>query len=274
MSARISAVVVLACLALPPNAFAHEGLHEQIAEATRLIDASPRDATLYLKRADLQRLHGVPELALLDVDRAAALDTNADGIDFVRGKTLLDLGKPQDAAAALTRHLTRRPDDAEALFARATARTRFGSFASADADFAGAIAKLAQPKPEHYAAHARAVAAMGGEHVARALAILDAGQTRLGVNAALEVPAIDYEIALSRWSNALARIDALASQSERKEYWLSRRGDVLKLAGRSSEAREAWNSALLAIDKLPHKPRHTRAVLDLEDALRTKLRGE
>ena len=249
----------------------HEGLDEQIAELTRRIVATPADTALYLRRSELHRLHRCPELALADVERAAKLDPDCAGLDLARGKALLDGGAPAEAEVALTRFLTLHGDDADGLLARARARVAGGKLAVADDDYARAIAALPEPLPEHFAAHARVVAARGAEHWARALAILDAGQARIGINAALQAPAIELELVREQWDAAIARIDTLARQSERRETWLDQRGDVLARAGRREQAREAWRAALAALAQLPAKQRNTRAMLALQGSLDAKL---
>ena len=89
--------------------------------------------------------------------------------------------------------------------------------------------------------------------------MLDAGIARLGPAPALHLEAIDLEIGTERFDAALERVDALASNAKRQERWLSLRGDVLVAAKRTDAARDAYSSALAAIDGLTAKQRSTRA---------------
>jgi predicted negative regulator of RcsB-dependent stress response len=68
---------------------------------------------------------------------------------------------------------------------------------------------------------------------------------------ALQLRALDLEISLSRFDDALTRVDLLTSASERRELWLKRRGDILVSAGRQAEARATYVAAQTAIAALP-----------------------
>ena len=67
----------------------------------------------------------------------------------------------------------------------------------------------------------------------------------------LQLRALDLEISLRRFDDALTRVDLLTSASERRELWLKRRGDILVSAGRQAEARAAYVAAQTAIAALP-----------------------
>jgi predicted RNA polymerase sigma factor len=73
----------------------------------------------------------------------------------------------------------------------------------------------------------------------------------LGPVPALERRALELEQSLGNTDAALARLEALASSSERPESWLKLRGDLLAKAGRSAEARDAYAAALAALERLP-----------------------
>jgi tetratricopeptide (TPR) repeat protein len=261
---------VLCCLALvaPP----HEGAHAQIAAVTREIAARPDDGRLYLRRAELQRQHGAFEAALDDVGRAEVRDAELGELELVRGRALAELGQRGEAERAFDRLLARSPDHAAGLRARGALLEARGALAAAERDLERAIAAVERPRPEDYLARARVARARG--EASRALAGLDEGLARLGPVVTLELLAIELELELGRHDAALARIARIERQTPRKETWLARRGDVLERAGRRDEARRAWRSALEAIARLPQKQRRTRAVVELEAALRERLAGK
>jgi tetratricopeptide (TPR) repeat protein len=260
-------LLLLCCLAAPP--LAHDGPHEQIAAVTREIEARPQDARLYLRRAELQRLHGQFELALTDAAAAEERAPTLVQVDLVRGRSLAALGRVEAAERALDRLLERAPASADGLRARGEVREKRGTFAAAERDYARAIDVSERPSPEDYLARARVVVALGEN--ARALVGLDEGLARLGPVVSLELRAIDLEVELGRHDAALARIARSARQTPRKETWLARRGDVLECAGRMEEARAAWRDALVEIARLPQRHRRTRAVLELGAALQRRL---
>jgi tetratricopeptide (TPR) repeat protein len=242
-------------------AHAHEGLHEQIAAITAKIKRDPKNASLYLQRGELHRLHHDWTRAAADYDRAAHLQPTLAIIDFARGRMLFESGRPQRAKLVLDRFLTQQPNHFEALITRARVLAKLGSTASAVQDFTRAIAQ--SPDPELYLERAHLIA--GDEkRIDEALSGLDEGIRRLGPIVTLQLPAIDLELRRQNYDGALTRLDLIAAQSERKEAWLVRRGEILKLSGRDEEARAAFNAALVAIESLPPARRQSKAVTALQ----------
>lgn len=71
---------------------AHEGLHEQIAGITAKIKRDPKNASLYLQRGELHRLHRDWSRAAADYDRAERLQPSLKIVDLGRGKMLFERG--------------------------------------------------------------------------------------------------------------------------------------------------------------------------------------
>ena len=84
-----------------------------------------------------------------------------------------------------------------------------------------------------------------------AIRSLDEGIARIGSVVTLHLRALALEESLGRIDAAAARLEQLAAESERRESWLKRRGDLFARAGRAVEARAAYSAALAAIDSLP-----------------------
>jgi tetratricopeptide (TPR) repeat protein len=258
--------VLLLALALLCGLAAHGPLHEQIAAVTSEIAGRPRDARLYLKRAELRRLHEDWDLAKSDYDRAEALEPTLIEVELGRGRLALDSGRPAAALPHLDRFLAARPDHVDALTQRAEARLAAGNPRGAAADSTRAISLSARPEVELYLLRARAQKA-AADHEA-ALAGLDEGMARLGPLVTLEQAAIESELVLSRYDRALARLARMAAQSPRKESYLVRRGEILQQAGRNDEARAAFDEALRLIDALPPHLKRTKAVAGLAERAR------
>ena len=280
MAQRKGSVVVAVLLAFcwsswsPARAAAHGAIDEQITTLASQIEEDPQNAALYLKRGELHSYHRDWDAAMADYDRAAQLDPTLAGVDLARGKTLLQAGSPSPAKSALDRFLAKHPEHAGALATRARVLVILGQRLAAAADYTRAIAaaeRLDRPNPEYYLERARALAAEGGGHVAQALHGLDEGVKRLGPIVALQLFAIEIELAGKRYNAALARLETLAAQSPRKEAWLAHRGDILKQAGRATEARLAYEQALAAIESLPARHRSIGATAKLEAEIRAAL---
>jgi tetratricopeptide (TPR) repeat protein len=267
-----TAVAALPVIFLAATVGAHEGLHEQIAELTRQLKREPKNAQLYLKRGELYRLHRDWKAALADYGRADSLDSRLDETKWGRGRMYYEANKPRQAKIWLDRFLTTRPDHVDALMTRGRVLVALKDRLTAVKDYSRAISQLARPKPEYYTERAQALVAEG--RTEEALGGMDEGIKTLGSIVTLQLFAIDLELSSRRYEAALARLARLAAQSPRKESWLARRGEILLLAGRKWEAREAFQSALAAIESLPQHLRGTRATSDLESRVRKALVSE
>jgi tetratricopeptide (TPR) repeat protein len=268
-SVRMVAVAacLLAALALPTPA--HEGLHEQIAEVTAQIKRDPKNASLYLKRGELNRLHRDWTAAFADYSRAEQLNPRLDEVKFGRGRTYFEADKPRQARIWLDRFLIAKPSHVDALVTRARVLVKLNQHLAATADYSRAIAQLEKPKPEYYIERAQAFVAIG--RTDEALVGIDEGVKRLGPIVTLQLFAIDLELSSKRYDSALSRLELISAQSPRKESWLARRGDILLVAGREDEARKAFTAALAAIEALPPNHRATKATFELERRVRGAL---
>jgi predicted Zn-dependent protease len=254
---------VLIALVFAMPLFAHEGLHEQIADVTRQLVKDPDNAALHLKRGELHRLHGAWDFAASDYDRAERLDAKLDAVQLARGTMLLDSGRAIAAIAPLRRYLAAHPDDPRGRIALGRALVKSGRPAEGAAELAvGSDPDLALE---------RAAALVAAKQPEAAVRSLDAMMQRLGAIVTLQLGAIDIEIEAGHYDAALQRIDVAAQTSIRKETWLARRGDVLVKAGRPAEAQRAYEAALAAIATLPATRRRTRAVSELERRLQQQL---
>jgi predicted Zn-dependent protease len=252
------------CLALLPSfVLAHEGLHEQIEAVTAKIKRDPKNASLYLQRGELHRLHRDWIRAAADYDRAKSLQPSLTIVDLARGKMLFESRRLQQAKFVLDRFLRRQPNHVEGLVTRARVLSRIGARVQAAQDFTQALALAPTPEPEIYLERAKALAG-DKRYFEEALRGLDEGIKRLGPVVTLQLAAIDLELSRRNYDSALTRLDVIAAQSERKEMWLIQRGEILRSAGRIEEARAAFNAALVAIDSLPPERRQTRAVIALQ----------
>jgi tetratricopeptide (TPR) repeat protein len=252
-------------------AFAHADLEQQIARVTKQIESDPGNATLYLQRGELHRLHREWDDAETDYARAARLDPSLIAVELARGMMLSDSGNPDEAKTHLDRFLAAQPDHVNALATRARVLADLGRRLAAAEDYSRAIRLSTNPQPEFYLERARALTLEGGEHFAEALRGLDEGIQKLGPVATLELAAIDLELQIKRYDDALARLDAVAAQSGRKETWLARRGEMLEQAGRPGQARKAYADALAAIESLTPRARKVPATAELEAKVRSAL---
>ena len=250
---------------------AHEGVDEHIVAITAKIKRDPRNASLYLQRGELYRLRRNWTRAAADYDRASRLQPTLTVVDLARGVMLFESGKFQRAKLVLDRFLDKEPANVEGVVTRARVVAKLGARLEAARDFTQAITSSQSPEPELYLERAEALAA-DKRYVEEALRGLDEGIKQLGPLVTLQLAAIDIELRHKNYDAALSRLDLIAAQSERKEMWLVRRGEILKTAGRNEEAEVAFNAALVAIESLPPSRRQTRAMTALELRARSALK--
>lgn len=261
------AAILSLCLLQPIGVAAHDDPEGRIAALNDQIELTPGDPELFLARGRLLRLDGHRADALSDFEHASELDPTLDEPIYLRGATLLELGRAAEAKPLLDRYIARHPGDEGARAARARSLAALGEGLAANDDFNRAIA--VNPNPDYYLEQARALA-LAGHHQA-AVAGLDQGLKRLGSLVSLQRLALDLELAQGNLEAALGRIDQLATATRRADLWLARRGDVLQEAGRNDEARDAYSQALAAIEQLSARRRGNRTVADLEVRLRAAL---
>jgi len=252
-----------------PPAQAHGDLDLQIEAVGRDIRRSPNEARLYLKRAELHRLHAAPEAALADLAVARQLDPKLVDIDFAEGRALLTAERFAEAHSALDRFIAVQPDHPIALWFRAQALMHLDLRAAADADLKRCIEVAPHPSPELILARAHNLEA--AVQLPMALQVLHDAMESLGPVYSLQLAAVDLEGKLGRTQAALHRLDGLIATSPRPESLLVRKAIVLTKAGQVTAARAAYQAAKQALADLPpttQKTLNNRALAEqIEKAL-------
>lgn len=270
----LARAIVLAAITAtkPATLWGHGDDREQIDSLTQQISGSPRNAALYLKRGELHRLHREWAAAQADFDQAEQFDPKLPLIDLLRGKLLLEMNQAPAAKMCLDRFLTTRPRHVEALVTRAHAFAKLNDAGAAAKDFSAAIAHSPEPRPEFFLERAQALCS-DKKNLAEALRGLDDGIHQLGPLVTLETLAIELELSAGNHDGALTRVDLLAGQASRKEFWLARRGEILLEARRRPEAQAAFTQALAEIETLPESLRTTDSIAKLTARLRALLQA-
>lgn len=240
-------IIVFATLFCIGDCFAHDGLHEQIIAVTKEIKKDSNNAVLYLKRAELYRLHEEWKKSEKDFDHAEKLKPNLTVVNLGRGKLWLDAKQFPKAKIALETFLAKEPDSFEGVITMARVFAKLKQTETAVKYFTQAIAISPLDSAEIYLE--RAATLRSANKVDEALRGLDEGIEKFGELVFLENYAIDVEITRKNYDAALARLDKLSATMPRKESFLLRRGEILFQAERNCqaqktllEARESYNS--------------------------------
>lgn len=224
---------------------AHPEIEDALNRLNAQIASSPNDADLYVQRGELYAKHEEWIMAEANYLRAAELAPQHPRLSYVLGALELATARPAEARVHLDAALQREPANPEALVLRARAKVALADRTAALADFNAALTHIASPPPELYLERAKLLSP------AAAVQSLDEGVARLGPVVTLHLAAIALEEQMGRIDEAVSRLNRLAADSERKDPWLKRRGDLLLRSGRNAEARASYVSALAAINALP-----------------------
>jgi predicted Zn-dependent protease len=259
--------VLAAGFLLAPSVRAHLGVDEQIVVLDKLVEANPADASLFVRRGELHRIHRDWKNAEKDYLQARKLDPELLTVDYCMGRMKLEEGDPAAAKKHLDRYLGKRPDASQARIIRGRALVELGDPLNAAADFTAALASAPEGsrRPEVYLERARALMSAGPEHLDQALKGLEEGLSALGEPVVLHMYALELEIGAKRYDAALRRVDKLSAGSVRKEPWLIRKGAIQEAAGQKTAAIRSYQAVLDAINSLPVSRRHNNAVHRLEN---------
>lgn len=293
---RLGFAVIATLLGIAPSlCWAHNGVAEAEDIVAHELEKSPRDASLYLQRAILERERHDWDAAAASYTTAAGLGADRDITDVGLATILLEAGLQKTALARINIALDRNGDNAVAVFTRARIHAQ-GSETAAAADYVRAVTLLERPEPglvleamtaQLALAPPDAVVNDGGmvadsstdrtassetrEHgIMSALAVADAALAKLGVVPSIQSRAIELETELERYTFAIARIDTMLAQAPHHEIWIAQRGDLLMAQGKSRDAVQAYGRALALINRRPaarRSPKLSSLATDLEKKL-------
>jgi tetratricopeptide (TPR) repeat protein len=254
---KLTAILILTFF---PFGWSHDELADQRAVITAKIQKEPQRADLYFQRAELFRADSHWKKAEADYKTARKLSPDMNVTDLGLGLVYLQTGQLKESKAALDRFLEAEPSHAEGRVTRGHASSRLGLIDEAIQDYTEAL--VIRPDPEIFIERARLFASQN--KLNEAVDGLDEGVGRLGPVVTLELAAIEYELQLKRHESALSRVEKIAAQSDRKETWLLRKGEILEHASRAEEAKKAFLAAAEAIEKLPEARRNNRYTQELQ----------
>ena len=242
-------------LGLVASASAHGDLHDAVEATSVEIAKSPGDAELFLRRADLHRMHGDFAEAEADYAQARKLKPDLQVVTFGIAQIRLVQGRTTAALRLLDAFLTQLPEHAGARALRADVLEKRGDWQKADADLAAAVA--ASPEPHYATTRAQLLERHGrAEQAARCLDEASRARGRIPV---LEHQALEIEDRAGLTDAALRRVDILIAREPRPDLWLARKARLLEKAGRAPEARAAWDQAAAAFEKVPAHKRTSKA---------------
>lgn len=246
--------VSLALLSTFSIALGHGDLLEAISAVTNAIAKAPGDAQLVLRRAEFHRMHEDWPAAEADYARARRLQPDLEEVAFGLAQMRIAQHREKSALTLLNDFLVKRPEHPEGRALRAVILEKRGNWKGADADLAIAVAS----SPEPHLATARAQLLERHGRPEAAVSCLDDASRARGRVPVLEQHALEIEERAGLADAALRRVDDFITREPRPDIWLVRKARILERAGRASDAREAWQRAGAAFERVPADKRASK----------------
>ena len=157
--------------------------------------------------------------------------------------------------------IIKSPENGRALVLRGQIRSGQGDRKKALGDYERGLAKVADPEPVLFLEWAALEIAEGRTNAA--VECLDAGIKRIGPELSLLTRAWELELESKDLPAALKRADAILELVNRRETWLTRRGEVLLKMGNTAEAKQSFTAALYSMQKLPPRLQQSPSMVTL-----------
>jgi len=221
----------------------------KIIELNQSIQTAPEDATLYLERGELYRLDSEYRLALKDFVTAQKLDPDLPAVELARARVYKDINRAEATEAHLLRFLERVPADLTGLRLLASLYAAQERYLEADAVYGQIIDTFESPPVSFYLIRARNRESY--DDLEGSLQIIKEAIRQVEWNPMLENRALEYEIKLKRYPDALERTDRLIRNEERQAFRHHKaKGDIYLLAENPTAAEESYRQALTSLESL------------------------
>ena len=256
---RILALGALLLLAVPRTLWAHPGAEAALAYFSAQINAHPQEQSLYIERGITYSNDGQYAAAQADFARAEKLGEPVI-VAFQQGVLHYRTGDFNAARQSFDWFLRTFPDHTACLEYRARLLRDAGDYPAAVADFKRVFELQPRPNPGDYISVAGMLGSAGPEGVAQALAIIDEGNSRLGLTPQLQEYAVKLELARGRPDGAAARLRTLEPMLGASPDWKVDMAELEQKAGRPDQAAALLDDAATQLETL----RKTPARLELQ----------
>ena len=228
----IKAWLLLLIATLPlANTLAHGSLHEAIQRKSQQIKENPQDAMLLFERGILYQEHGDIGLALGDFQKVLELEPAYDVCHLPLAQLYRDTGALEQAIMHINYFIKQEPGNPFGYETRASVYRMMGAPLQMVADLRQMITLKNDNaiRPEDYFQLADGILMAHPGQYAPAIEALEEGLQRLGDIISIQSRLIDLEIAGQRYSSALNHIEQAMKPLARKDRWIAKKAEVLKL---------------------------------------------
>lgn len=246
-------VLAMSTLISSGAVYAHAGDHQSIAELNGIIKESPGEPSLLVARGALHSRSGQWIEAERDLRLAEAAGNKYD-VAFEFGQLYYRRGEHQKALGYIDTYISVYPRHPAAFLLRARAASEAEQFDLAIASYRTYFSLSTDPQPGEYLVAARLLASIKPAGINNALALLDEGIRKLGLNPQLQRYAMELELRRDDTQSALGRWNSLRDQLGGTPEWGLTLARVLILADRVDEARLAIRQAKVRLKKFRRTP--------------------
>ena len=221
--------------------WAHPDTPRRLEEVARELEQRPGAPDLLYRRGCLRLDEEYADYPQAVRDLTAALkDPSIADVRLFRAIAYRHLGETAKALADLDAYVRAVPEDARAYEQRFEARLAAGRKREAAADLEKAL--HIQPRADLYARLATLHEEAGAP--AKAIQTYEDGIARLGRPLELMVALVDTAVRARATAKALEWVGVLEAEGGRRERWRLTRAEILEGAGRTAEARAAYQEVL------------------------------
>ncbi len=260
-SLSYSLLLLLGLFVLSSTAHSHPDLQRSLNIVSEQIQQQPKNAQLYLQRAQLYQQHQQWPLALADYATVQRLAPNTAQLYLLRGHTHLQAGHFQQAKTDLDLAIQQQPQQAQAYLYRARLFRALQQAKAAQQDFDQAI--VLQPKRPAWYLERAELLTQSGEYQ-KALKGLDKGIAEVGALVGFISQAVDLAQRQKNYKQAINYLKKLPEKLYQSPLWMLRRGKLLQQDQQFKAAQKTYHEALAKINALPPLRQQVRAIQELK----------
>ncbi|MDQ7074336.1 MAG: metallophosphoesterase [Gammaproteobacteria bacterium] len=260
---KSSVLLCLACLASSP-VWSHADIQRSLNIINEQIQQQPKNAQLYLQRAELHHQHQNWSLALKDYTIVQQLDANSAQLPLLRGNTHLHAGHYSQAKADLDQAIQRQPKNATAYLYRARTFRALKQTDAALHDFDQALKQ--QPKRAAWHLERAELLIQTGKGK-QALKGLERAMSEVGALVGFIKRGVDVAQRQKKYKQAIGYLDKLPKALYQSPLWMLKRGKLLQQDQQVEAAQQTYQKALDSINALPPFRQQVRAVQELKQQI-------
>jgi len=235
--------------------FAHGPVHAQIDSLSQLIDKHPDSLNLYFERAVYYQIDEDYIRAIADFEKVLIMDTEVYTTYFPLAEIYFETEEYTLASQYINEYVKHYPKHANGQILYAKVSLALGKDELAIVGFDNAIAiKKDEATPEDFIHLANVWRIQNPE---KAYKVLEEGIKKIGPYVSLQKHLVDLANEHKWYDRSMQIINDILAKSNRKEYWLLQKANILSDQGKHEQAKVIYENCLAEIEGLKPKIKET-----------------